>query len=57
MKSDKLYIIFIERKKITKKGYNKFNKVMKQNAIFMNSKGSGTFNPHRLLLNLTDKIT
>ena len=25
-------------------------------TIFMNSKNSGTFDPHRLLLNLTDKI-
>ena len=26
------------------------------NTIFMNSESSKTFNPHRLLLNLTDKI-
>ena len=26
-------------------------------AIFMNSKNSGTSDPHRLLLNLTNKIT
>ena len=25
-------------------------------TIFMNSKNSGTFDPHRLLLNRTDKI-
>ena len=25
-------------------------------TMFMNSKNSGTFDPHRLLLNLTDKI-
>ena len=26
------------------------------NAIFMNSKNSTTYDPHRLLLSLTDKI-
>ena len=26
------------------------------NPIFMNSRNSKTFDPHRLLLNLTDKI-
>ena len=26
------------------------------NTIFMNSKSSKTFDPHRLLFNLTDKI-
>ena len=26
------------------------------NTIFMNSRNSKTFDPHRLLLNLTDKI-
>ena len=26
------------------------------NTIFMNSENSQTFDPHRLLLNLTDKI-
>ena len=34
-----------------------FNKVIKQNdAILMNSENSKTSDPHRLLLNLTDKI-
>ena len=34
MKSDKLYILFIEKKKILKKytKYNQFNKVLKQNS-------------------------
>ena len=29
---------------------------MKMNTIFMNSKNSKTSDPHKLLLNLTDKI-
>ena len=47
-------------KQITKKIYNNImNSVKLQNrldTIFMNSKKSGISDPHRLLLNLTDKI-
>ena len=47
-------------KQITKKIYNNImNSVKLQNrldTIFMNSKNSGISDPHRLLLNLTDKI-
>ena len=46
-------------KEIIKKVYNNMmNSICntKMNAIFMNSKNSETSDPHRLLLNLTDKI-
>ena len=39
-------------KEITKKLYNN----IKMNTIFMNSKNSKTFDPHRILRSLTDKI-
>ena len=38
MKSDKLYILFIEKKKLLKKNiqqYNEFTKVMKQNGYYI----------------------
>ena len=48
-------------KQITKKGYNNIMNSIKlwnrMDAIFMNSKNSGTSDPHRLLLSVTDKIT
>ena len=47
-------------KEIAKKVYNnKMNSIIryntKRNTIFMNSKSSKTSDPHRLLLNFTDK--
>ena len=46
--------------KITKKGYiNAINSIKlwnRMDTIFMNSKNSETFDPHRLLGNLSDKI-
>ena len=38
--------------------YNEFNKLIKQNGyyIFMNSENIKKSDPHRLLLNLSDKI-
>ena len=59
MKSDKLYILFIEKKKSKKVYKNIINSIKLWNKIatlFMNSRNSGTSAPHRLLLNLTDKI-
>ena len=41
-----------QAKEITKKAYNNNTKM---NAIFMNFKNSKTSDPHRLLLDLTDK--
>ena len=54
-------IYFLYRaKEITKKVYNNIiNSIKlkyKMNTIFMNSKNSKTSDPHRLLINLTDKI-
>ena len=49
----------LNRAKEIKKVYNNMmNSICntKMNAIFMNSKNSETSDPHRLLLNLTDKI-
>ena len=48
-------------KEITKKVHNNImNSILryntKMNTIFMNSENSETSDPHRLLLNLTDKI-
>ena len=47
-------------KEITKKVYNNIMNSIKlknrMDAIFMNSKNSKTFDHHRVLLNLTDKI-
>ena len=38
------------------KQYKEFNKAIKQNgSIFMNSENSKTSDPHRLLLNLSNK--
>ena len=42
-------------KEITKKVYNDIRNSTIQNTIFMNSENNKTFDPHRLLLNLTDK--
>ena len=58
MKSGKSYILYIEQNKLPKKQYYQFNKgiIYKMNTIFMNSENSKTSDPHRLLLNLTDKI-
>ena len=37
--------------------YNEFNKVIKQSQFYIwNSKNSEISDPHRLLLNLTDKM-
>ena len=58
MKSGKSYILYTEQNKLPKKQYYQFNKgiIYKMNTIFMNSENSKTSDPHRLLLNLTDKI-
>ena len=58
MKSGKSYILYIEQNKLPKKQYYQFNKgiIYKMNTIFMNSENSKTSDPHRLFLNLTDKI-
>ena len=58
MKSGKSYILYIEQNKLPKKQYYQFNKgiIYKMNTIFMNSENSKTSDPHRLLLDLTDKI-
>ena len=41
-----------------KKQKNEFSKgtIQKMNSTFTNSKNSQTFDPHRLLLNLADKV-
>ena len=58
MKSGKSYILYIEQNKLPKKQYDQFNKgiIYKMNTIFLNSENSKTSDPHRLFLNLTDKI-
>ena len=60
MKSDKSYIICIEKKKLLKKVYdNIMNSIKLENrmdTIFMNSEKSKISHPHRLLLNIPDKI-
>ena len=58
MKSGKSYILYIEQNKLPKKQYYQFNKgiIYKMNTIFLNSENSKTSDPHRLFLNLTDKI-
>ena len=47
-------------KKITRKVYNNTINLVKvqykMNTIFTNSENSKTSNPHRLLLNISDKI-
>ena len=55
-KSNKSYIICIKKKKLLKsiQQYNELNKVMKQNGFYIEN--SKTHDPHRLLLNHTDKI-
>ena len=54
-----IYSLYRE-KEVAKKSvqqYNGFNKIVKQNGtILMNSEKSKTSYPHRLLLNLSDKI-
>ena len=59
MKSDKSYSLYQE-KEVTKKVYNNImNSIKLENrvdTIFMNSEKSKTSDPHRLLLNLSDKI-
>ena len=56
----KSYTLCIEEKEITKKVYNNIMKLIKwynkMDTIFVNSKNSGTSDPHRLLLSLTEKI-
>ena len=53
------YLFFVPRKKITKKVCNNIMNSIKyqsrMGATFMNSENSKTYNPHRLLLNLSDK--
>ena len=60
MKSNKLYILCIEKKKVTKKVNNNIKDSVKSenkmDTIFMNPGNSKTSYPHRLLLNLSDKI-
>ena len=57
MKSEKLYILCIKQKKLSKNyQYHEFNKVMnRMDTIFVNLKISGISDPHRLLLNLSDR--
>ena len=43
-------------KEITKKSISQYNKFIKVDTIFVNSKNSKTSDLHGLLLNLTDKI-
>ena len=54
-----IYLLYWE-KKITKKVYNNIMNSVKSwkrmDTIFMNSENSKTSDPHRLLINLTDKI-
>ena len=49
-----------QAKEITKKVYNNIinsiNLLKRMNTIFMNSQNSKTSDPHRLLLNISDKI-
>ena len=56
----KSYTLCIEEKEITKKVYNNIMKLIKwynkMDTIFVNFKNSGTSDPHRLLLSLTEKI-
>ena len=56
MKSDKFFILCFRQKKSLKKyAITKLNQY-KMDIVFMNSENSKTFHPHRLILNLTDKI-
>ena len=53
-----LYSLYRE-KEVTKKVYSNIMNSIKQNrmdTVFMNSKNSKKSDPHRLLLDLTDKI-
>ena len=60
MKSSKSYILCIDQKKLLKKYitvlWNQWMNQTKVNTIFMNSENSKTFDPHKLSLNLMDKI-
>ena len=57
MKSDKSYVLCIKKKKLLNKMYNNLIKLENRKiTIFMNFGNSKTSDPHRLLLNLSDKI-
>ena len=58
MKSDKLFILYINQNKLLKKyTITQLSQCKhKMDTIFMNSENSETSHPHRLLLNLADKI-
>ena len=58
MKSDKSYILILEKKKLLKsiQQYNEVNKVIKPNGYYIFEFSSKTTVNHRLLLNLTNKI-
>ena len=59
-KTRKIIYSFYWENEITKKVYNKILNLLKllnrMDTIFMNSKNNKTSDPHRLLLNLIDKI-
>ena len=56
----KIRYCLYQSKEITKKVYNNIMNIIKilykMNTIFMNSENSETSDPHRLSLNLTDKV-
>ena len=57
MKSDKSYVLCIKKNKLLNKMYNNLIKLENRKiTIFMNFGNSKTSDPHRLLLNLSDKI-
>ena len=57
MKSDKLFILCNNQKKLLIKLYNRHDQInIKMDAIFINSENSKTFKPHILILNFNDKI-
>ena len=57
MKSDKLFILCINQKKLLKKVYNNLiRSLQKMDTIFMNLENSKTSKPHVLTLKLTNKL-
>ena len=58
MKLDKLFILCIEQTKSLKKYMTTsyLNQYKIDTTIFMNSENTKTYDPHRLVLNLKDKI-
>ena len=56
MKSDKLFILCINQKKLLRSIQQLNEIIIKMDTIFMNSENSKTSKPHILKLKLTDKL-